>query len=316
MDKIKQIFATVGDFFKMLKDKIFYRQAEEERKALSAKKAVIGIIVALVVIGAGWFLISKFWLQPKSDDASVTKPLAEAKVTIVGAVACAKNCWDTQLFLDALSAQNIKIVSKKSYSVGGWWPFNGANKLVKDFQIAKLPTVLIEFTGKDKPDISKFFSPTLGNVINGKFVLTKTLAPYYDVASKQLKGKIKVTYLTDKSCAECYDIKKHEVALKNLGVDSAGSKTIDISSDEGKSLVSQYKITKVPTVLISGEVAAYAVLTEAWSQVGTIASDGTYIFTAVDLMGDSYRNLTTGKIIKAASPAAAVPTAPATTPKQ
>lgn len=314
MDKVKQFFSKVGDFFKMIKEKIFRRQAEEEKNVLLTKKVVIGIIVALVVIGAGWYLISKFWLQPKSDDASVTKPLAEAKVTIIGSNDCGKSCWDTQLFLDALTAQNIKIVGQKKYSIGGWWPFNGANKLVKDFQITKVPTVIIEFTGKDKPDISKFFSPTLGNAVNGKFVLTKILAPYYDIASKQLKGKIQVTYLTDSSCAECYDVNKHVVALRNLGVESDGSKTTDISSDEGKALISQYKITKVPTVLISGEVAEYTVLSEAWSQVGTIAADGTYIFTAVDLMGDSYKNLTTGKIIKAVEPAAA--TAPATTPKQ
>jgi len=304
MDKIKQIFAKAGDYLIIIKDRIF-RSKDEEKKAVLAQKIVIGIIVVLIVIGAGWYLIVKFWLQPKPDEASAAKPLAEAKVTLISANDCGKNCWDTQLFLDALTAQNIKIVSKKSYSVGGWWPFNGSNKLVKDFQITKLPTVIIEFTGKDKPDINKFFSPTLGNVINGKFVLTKILAPYYDIASKQLKGKIQVTYLTDSSCVECYDVNKHAVALKNLGVGSDGSKTIDISSDEGKALVSQYKITKVPTVLISGEVAEYAVLNEAWSQVGTIAPDGTYIFTAVDLMGDSYKNLTTGKVIKAVAPAAA-----------
>lgn len=311
MNKVKQFITKSRELFNSLKGKIFKRQIEEQQ-AKQKQKIILIIVVALVVIGVGWLLVSKLWLQPKSD-SSATKPLAEAKITIVGASSCGKTCWDTKLFVDALTTQNIKIVSQKKYSVGGWWPFNKADNLVKAYQITKLPTVIIEFTGKDKPDITKFFGPNLGAVINNKFVLTKTLAPYYDVASKQIKGNIKVTYLTDKSCAECYDIKKHEIALKNLGVDASNSASIDISSAEGKAMVNQYKITKAPTVIISGEVSEYAVLSEAWSQVGVIATDGAYVFTAVDLMGDSYRDLTSGKVIKATDPnTAPAPAVPAT----
>ncbi|MFA6526337.1 MAG: hypothetical protein WCT26_02900 [Candidatus Buchananbacteria bacterium] len=310
----KQTAVKIGELFKALKDKIFKRQAEEERQKKIIRGVILGIIIALVVILIGWYAAAKFWPKPPQDlNATATAPLAEAKLTVVTSRSCGKTCWDTQLFSDALAAQGIKIVDKETVNVGGWWPFGQGADVIKKYSITKVPTVIVEFKGANQPDINKFFSQTLGIVVDGKFVLTKILAPYYDLTAKKIKGIIKVTYLTDNSCAECYDVKKHETALKNLGAETANSETIDISSPAGQALVNQYKITKVPTLLVTGEVSEYTILNQAWSEVGTIASDGAYIFTNLDLMGDSYKDLTTGKIIKAkeipasTAPAAAVP---------
>ncbi|MFA5020604.1 MAG: hypothetical protein WC517_00905 [Patescibacteria group bacterium] len=315
MGKILRFFSLIGEkiifvgsraktLFQKIKDWVFRRQAEEARRAQLIKiiiRVVIVLLAVAVVILIIWYLVAKFWLKPAASGAEAA-PIAEAKVYVVSVRACGDQCWDTGLFIDALVGQGIKIVDQKNYSIGGWWPFNQGDKLAEEFQISKLPTIIVEFTGQNQPDINNFFSPTLGSVINGKFVLTKILAPYYDSTEKKIKGSIKVTYLTDQSCAECYDVKKHETALKNLGVMTDDSETIDISSAAGQALINQYKITKVPTVLVSGEVSEYAVLTQAWGDVGIIATDGTYIFTDLDLMGDSYKNLTTGKVIKAVAP--------------
>jgi len=315
MEKILRFFSLIGEkiifagsqakiLSRKIKDWIFRRQAEEARRAqlikIIIRSAAVILAIAAVILVV-WYLAARFWLKSSASGVE-TAPIASAKVYVVSARACGDQCWDTGLFLEALIGQGIKIVDQKSYSIGGWWPFNRGDKLAEEFQISKLPTVIVEFTGQDQPDINNFFSPTLGSVINGKFVLTKILAPYYDLAEKKLKGSIKVTYLADQSCAECYDVKKHETALKNLGVMTDGSETIDVSSVAGQALVNQYKITKVPTVIVSGEVSEYAVLTQAWGDVGIIAADGAYIFTDVDLMGDSYKDLTTGKVIKAVAP--------------
>jgi hypothetical protein len=199
-----------------------------------------------------------------------------------------------------LAQKGVKVTNIKTIRAGSWWPFGSNKDFLDKYSITKVPTVVVEFTGENKPDINTFFSSALGSVIDNKFVLTRILAPYYDLSARQLKGVIKVTYLTDKSCPECYDVKKHEVALKNLGVDTSDSKRVDVSSAAGKELIKKYNITKVPTLLISGEVAEYTVLAQAWAEVGIIAEDGTYIFANLDLMGDSYKDLTTGKVIKAA----------------
>ena len=128
----------------------------------------------------------------------------------------------------------------------------------------------------------------LGEIINKVFVFRQIIPPYIDVATGQLKGKITLTYLTDNACTTCYNVHLHDTALKNLAITPTDTKTVDVSSDEGKSIVTKYSIREVPTILISGEVGEYKSLTSIWSQVGTIASDGTYVLTKAELMGTYY----------------------------
>jgi len=314
MEQIKnffrQIAGKIGDAAKMVKDKIFWKKAEADRQEKIRKGLVLGIIAAIIIILAAWLVIAK--MAPKPVEKNISNQIAEAKLTIVTTHSCGKTCWDPQLFTDALASQGIKIDDKETVYVDSWWPFSSGKNLAAQYKITKVPTVIVAFAGSNQPDINKFFSPTLGTVVNGKFVLTKILAPYFDLGANKIKGIINVTYLTDQSCTQCYDVKKHETALKNLGASTANSQSVDISSPAGQDLVNKYKITKVPTVIVTGEVSEYTILTQAWSEVGTIAADGTYIFTNLDLMGDYFKDLVTGKIIKA-NPPAATATTPAAT---
>ncbi len=307
MKKIKNFFSQIGGGITMIVNKIFKKNDVEFQQEKMKKRLVwlIAIIIVVIIIAAIIAVIIYRQAASKNSlNATIANPIAEAKITIVTSRNCGSKCWDVKLFTDALVQQGIKIDDKKIVYTGGWWPFNQGTEIAKQYQITKVPTAIVEFTGNTKLDINKFFSPTLGNVVNSKFVLTKILAPYFDLTEKKLNGMITITYLTDRSCAQCYDVKKHEVALKNLGASTANSQTVDISSPAGQARISEYNITKVPTMLITGEVGEYAILTQAWKEVGTIASDGTYIFTNLDLMGDYYKDLATGKIIKANPPVA------------
>lgn len=298
MKKIISFFDFLGEktlaVFDWAKHFIF-RKAEEEKKRKLQKGIITGVGLALLIIAVAalaWWGYSRFFV--KTSDVPT---IAEAKVYIVTSDKCGQKCWDVSLFLDALEQKGVKIVRQQRAYVS-WLPFAFGNVLAKKYAITKVPTILVEFVGKDQPDINNFFNADLGRVIDDKFVLDKILAPYYDLSDKRLKGVIEVTYLTDKSCTECYDVNRHEIALKNLGINIEG-KIVDIETQAGQDLINKYKITKVPTVLVSGEVGEYQVLAQAWADVGRVTDDGTYIFTNVDLMGDSYKDLTTGKIIEA-----------------
>lgn len=281
----------IGRFGIILK-KLIFRESAATRKARIIR--IIGVvIVILVVLGlVGWYLFNKF------NDQESPSFIAKAKVYVISAQACGQKCWDANLFIEALKGRGIEVIkTKKAYS--SWLPFSLGNRLIEKYKIEKVPTVVVELVGKNKPDINSFFNPELGEVIDGNFVLNKILTPYYDLGEKKIKGMIDVTILKDESCLECYDIGRHELALKNLGIYPKNIETIDISSDTGQELIDKYKITKIPTLIISGEVSEHQALSFVWDDLGIIADDGTYIFTNVDLMGDSYRDLSTGKIIKA-----------------
>ena len=98
-------------------------------------------------------------------------------------------------------------------------------------------------------------------------------------------------------CDDCYDISLHDTALTNLGLSPKSAATFDVSSDQGKSLVQEYNITKVPTILMSGDLSEYQGLQQVWSLVGEVSDDGTYIFTGLEEMG-TYKDLESGKVVE------------------
>ncbi|MFA5124358.1 MAG: hypothetical protein WC473_00825 [Patescibacteria group bacterium] len=289
---MKKIISKISDWCKNV-------CAKREGQSNFKRGLIIGLAIALVIIV---ILVLVLWLSGvwdgKKDDSQPANPIAEAKVIVLTSTHCGNKCWDTSLFIDALKSRSIKITDVETLKVDGWWPWSKGKALAKKLQVTKVPTVVVETDFSKNPDLAAFFTSTLGNTVDNQFVLTKILAPYYDLALNKLKGEILVTYLTDESCKTCYDVKTHATALENLGVPTNRAKTVDISSPAGKDLVEKYKITKAPTILISGEVSEYLVFTQAWADVGIVADDGTYIFTNLDLMGD-YKDLTTGTEVKA-----------------
>ena len=110
----------------------------------------------------------------------------------------------------------------------------------------------------------------------------QNLLPYYDIKTQQKKGFIDVVLLKDKSCSDCFDVTRYLSTLKRFGMAIATSSIYDISSPEGKSYVEKYNIKKVPTMLMSASADDYSGFKKLWKSVGTVESDGWFIFRKVD----------------------------------
>ena len=156
--------------------------------------------------------------------------------------------------------------------------------------------------------------PVLGEVIDGVFVFRELIPPYIEVASGNLRGQFSTTYLTDESCEDCYDVNVHMVALNNLGLTVGESSTFDVSSDQGKELLDKYSITKVPTIILSGDLSEYQGLQQVWPLVGEVTSDGSYVFTKMEEMG-TYRDLDTGEVVEVELPEATPEATPEVIPE-
>jgi hypothetical protein len=102
-------------------------------------------------------------------------------------------------------------------------------------------------------------------------------------------ARLKLIVVTKKDCTDCFDTSLFVDTLKQLGdVEIASEKTVYIDDRTGKKLVEQYKIEKVPTVLITGDLdkvnQQYQQLSgdtrELWSFLGEVI-DKTFVWRQV-----------------------------------
>jgi hypothetical protein len=181
-------------------------------------------------------------------------------------------------------------------------------ELADKYNISFVPTFIFS-SDMGAYDIIKQNWNGLGTVEeDGSYVLRYKAVPYYDLKTLKVRGLVTLTYLTDKSCTSCYNVSIHKSIFGNplgFAMKIVNETTYDISDPTGKALIDKYKITNVPTVIMKGDPAAYARLTAVWPQVGTVDSDGSYVFRNVGLLGVVYMNLTSGKIVNASMPTAA-----------
>ncbi|MBS3149516.1 hypothetical protein J4455_02365 [Candidatus Woesearchaeota archaeon] len=202
-----------------------------------------------------------------------------------------KECIDMSIAVSEFKNLNIKFNDEKKYS------FAEADKLINKYKIEKIPALILS------PEASKYKVITdiwdkVGTVENdGYFVLRNINPPYLDLKTNEIKGIVNLIMLYDENCKECYDVTKHKLAIAKIKMYIKNEEKIDINSKEGKELIQKYKITKIPTILLSKEAMDYPQFDFIWSSVGDTADDGTLVFRNVETMG-TYKDLKTNKIIK------------------
>lgn len=162
---------------------------------------------------------------------------------------------------------------------------------VNKYNLSEVPAIILSGDLSLYPD-TKTKLDALGTYVGDELVLTAKLnPPYWDIASNEAKGLVSITYLTDNSCKDCYNVKIHKTVLENYGVDIVNESSIDISSSEGQDLVTKYSITEVPTIIVSSDLQYYSGINKIWDQVGSIEDDGNYVFRNVSIVSANYTNL-------------------------
>ena len=142
--------------------------------------------------------------------------------------------------------------------------------------------------------------PQLGTIENdGYYVLRLTSPPFINLTTGKLRGLVDITYLTDKSCTECYDVNLHRLILTNpqtFAMVPEKEETTDISDAKGKELIAKYNITKVPTVILSSEASVYPSAKEL-NEFFSIEKDGSYVFKSVQILG-THKDLVANQVVK------------------
>jgi len=115
--------------------------------------------------------------------------------------------------------------------------------------------------------------------------------PYKEISGGKIKGKVEITYITNKSCEDCFNATQLKEFFGSAGIYIAKEENIDISSGEGKNLVARYNITAVPTGVLSKEITDYTHLKDNLEKIGTFEKDGSFVFRKLDIIGAKYQEI-------------------------
>ncbi len=228
---------------------------------------------------------------------------ARLEVTVLRDPTCT-DCMTFDGFLAQLGEQNVTIAQTRTLDV----PSAEADALLMERGITRIPALVITGEIGKHAAVRAFLDRSGGALAGDVFVANAPGAPYVNMATKEVVGRMRLLRIVDRSCAECYDVGVHDTVLRNYGVVPVRAETVDVGTPEGRTLRTQYRITDAPTFVLIGALDAYPNLAQVWASVGTRESDGAAVFrkSGVAQMG-TYRNLTSGKIIRPTPPPPAKP---------
>ncbi len=76
-----------------------------------------------------------------------------------------------------------------------------------------------------------------------------------EAKEKAKPANIELFTIKDAKCVDCFDLSQVSASLKQSGINIVKEQDVDFSSSEGKELISKYSITKIPAVVLKGEIA-------------------------------------------------------------
>ncbi len=173
-----------------------------------------------------------------------------------------------------------------------------AHELIVKYNLTFLPAFIFS---RDLLEYSQFKQSwsILGSIENdGYLVMRQPLPPYVNLSNNQTEGLVNAVYLTDDTCATCYNVSIHKAAMESYKVFIATELYVSVASLEGQALVEKYNLTKVPTLILSKEAGVYFALNRVWSGIGSVESDGVFIFRKFDTVpGIIYKDLSTNSVV-------------------
>jgi len=240
---------------------------------------------------------------PLYYDFATGKEIGKVSAIYLNATNC-KDCVDQSGWIDTFKQNDIMFGEVKIVDMN----LPEGVSLADKYNISSVPTFIFS-SDLGTYDIIKENWAGLGSIEkDGSYVLRSNAVPYYDLKTSKVRGLVTLSYITDKSCTTCYNVSIHKAIFGNplgFAMKIVNESSYDISSDAGKALIDKYKITNVPTIIMQGDQAQYPRLVSVWYQVGTVESDGSYVFRNLDLLRVVYKNLTSGKIVNATMAVAA-----------
>ena len=224
---------------------------------------------------------------PPYIDVPTGNTKGKVTATILRDATC-HQCLDVSILIAQLRTAGVSITTT---TIDAKKP--EGRKLISHYNLERLPTILFSKDALEYDIINQVWDQVGSKENDGTLILRKLTPPFKDVASDSIIEQPSIIYLTDKSCAKCYDVMlQKKLLMSNFGMQFSTEQTIDTSSKDGVRLITKYDIKAVPTVIVSSEAQYYPGFADVWQRVGATANDGSFIFTNMALLqGMTYKDL-------------------------
>lgn len=239
---------------------------------------VLGIVVIINIILA--LNISKE-LKKNIEEISQKSRHAKIEIVLIKNSKCS-GCLEVSTIADYLKSTNSNITKQTTLEFDS----QQAMEIISRYNIDRIPTVVVR--GEiDKANIQGLERK------EDALVLTKLDPPYTNTATGKIEGMVALYLLKDSSCGKCNDMRVLINQIKSAGVKISEEKNIELNSEEGKDLIKRYSLGFVPTIVLSKDAANYDIIGQAWPQIGSKESDGSYVLRVPN---PPFVNSTTGAL--------------------
>jgi len=215
----------------------------------------LALIIAVIILGSllsGLVISSQtnsFLNRQVAKTKENSRP-AELKAILLKDSNC-QDCFDLTTALSTIEEANAKIGSLKTVEISS----SEGQDLITKYSITKIPLLLI--SGElDKNDKLQTIWSQWGEIKADTFILRQIGAPYLEVATSKIRGRVKLTMLTDSDCSECYDVTQHEAILGQFGFQDKEAKVLSVTLSDGQELADKYNIKLLPTIILTGDIEA------------------------------------------------------------
>ena len=98
-----------------------------------------------------------------------------------------------------------------------------------------------------------------------------------EVKEENRPANLETIIIKNQNCKECYDISLFIESLKQGQVKIVSERTVDADSQEGKDLIKQFNISKIPTIIAKGEINKFEQLKALLGQLGDSFQGNTFV---------------------------------------
>jgi len=250
------------------------------------------IVLTLAIILS---ILNVFMIDQRKDKLQETKEIlkeqlrpADLQITKIVLSSCA-DCYDIEQAILDLKKQNVNITKEELFQHNTL----EAKELIKKYDIKKLPSLIIAGEINKSEQLNRYFS-NIGEIKDNTIVLNKIKPPYFDNVLQKVVGRVSIINIIDPLCTDCRNLTHIPSALRELGIAITDEKTVDYNSQEGQNLVKDFKVKRIPALLLSKEVDFYDEFKQEFSLLNLSEKNGFY---AIHSLIPPYKDLDQNKIV-------------------